>query len=250
MKKTILATAIALTSVTGFAAAEEAASPLSFNAAVVTDYRYRGLAQTRFDPAIQVGADYGHDSGLYAGTWVTNVSWIKDGVHAAGQLGKGDVEWDLYAGYSTEIGAGFSMDIGGLYYYYPGNNNDVVGKNANTFEVYAGLGYGPVSLKYSHATTNLFGAANSKNSGYVDLSGEFDIGANVSIGAHVGYQLVKNGTNYVDWKLGVSRTFDALNGLAIGLDYVGTNVKKGTLLTPDGKNMGRDGVVVSLSKSF
>ena len=71
---------------------------LTGNAAVVSDYRYRGLSQTRFDPALQLGADLGLPNGLYAGVWATNIKWIKD----AGPGGKGSMEIDLYGGYKTE----------------------------------------------------------------------------------------------------------------------------------------------------
>src|ERR1700757_1245618 len=42
---------------------------VSFNAAVASDYRYRGISQTRLKPALQGGADYTHNpTGFYAGT--------------------------------------------------------------------------------------------------------------------------------------------------------------------------------------
>ncbi|WP_240162419.1 TorF family putative porin [Glaciimonas sp. PAMC28666] len=37
------------------------------------------------------------------------------------------------------------------------------------------IGYGPAYLKYFQAVTNLFGFANSKNSGYVDLGANIDV---------------------------------------------------------------------------
>ena len=51
---------------------------LSFNAGVVSDYRYRGISQTRLKPAVQVGADFAHKSGFYLGTWASSIKWIKD----------------------------------------------------------------------------------------------------------------------------------------------------------------------------
>ncbi|HEY4074016.1 MAG TPA: TorF family putative porin, partial [Herbaspirillum sp.] len=101
MKKIILATAIALTLTGNLAYADEAAAPvpdnaLSFNIGAVNDYRFRGISQTRFDPAVQGGADYVYNPlGLYAGTWLSNIKWIKDTVGAGG---KGNVEWDIYGG--------------------------------------------------------------------------------------------------------------------------------------------------------
>ena len=59
---------------------------VTFNAAVVNDYRYRGYSQSRLDPALQGGADYTHNpTGFYAGTWLSTIKWTKD----AG--GSGDV---------------------------------------------------------------------------------------------------------------------------------------------------------------
>ena len=75
------------------------------NAAVVSDYRYRGISQTRFKPALQVGADLAHSSGAYAGAWATNIKWIKDfGVD-------GGLEVDLYGGYKTELAKDFTVDV-------------------------------------------------------------------------------------------------------------------------------------------
>jgi len=85
---------------------------LTGNAAVVSDYRYRGITQTRFDPALQVGADLGLPNGLYAGVWATNIKWIKD----AG--GKGSSEIDLYGGYKTELSKDLLLDVGVLRYQY------------------------------------------------------------------------------------------------------------------------------------
>ncbi len=72
----------------------------SFNAALVSDYRYRGISQTRLQPALQAGADFTHNpSGLYAGAWASTITWTKD----AG--GGGDVEFDLYGGRRGTLGA-------------------------------------------------------------------------------------------------------------------------------------------------
>src|ERR1700704_6537261 len=102
MKKLILATAVAITCMSSLAQADEPAAPvpdnaLSFNIGAVNDYRFRGISQTRFDPAIQGGADYVYNPlGLYAGTWLSNIKWIKDTVNSAnnGTSGKGSLEWD------------------------------------------------------------------------------------------------------------------------------------------------------------
>ncbi len=261
MRKLIITTAVVATCVTSFARAEDAVpdNQLSFNAAIVNDYRYRGLTQTRFDPALQVGADYVHNpTGLYVGTWLTNIKWIKDGIDMQdGGHGKGNIEWDIYAGKRGDIGGGFTYDVGGLYYYYPGNNYADYFKNANTFEVYGQIGYGPAYFKYSKSLTNLFGAVNSKYSTYYDLGASIDTGFyGLMVGLHVGHQDVKGNpgeSSYTDWKVGVSKTFDQLAGVTLGIAYVGTDMTDGWATTPESdglKNVGKKGVVVSLSKTF
>ena len=39
--------------------------PLTANVTLVNDYRYRGISQSNFQPAIQGGFDYAHESGFY-----------------------------------------------------------------------------------------------------------------------------------------------------------------------------------------
>src|SRR6478735_5960052 len=86
---------------------------LSFNAAVTSDYRYRGISQTRLKPALQGGIDYVNDpGGLYAGVWASTIKWTKD----AG--GGGQVELDLYAGKRGELVKDISYDVGVLSYVY------------------------------------------------------------------------------------------------------------------------------------
>jgi len=257
MKKLILAAAIAASFATGFAHAEDAKpdNEVSYNIGAVNDYRFRGISQTRFDPAVQGGADYTNNpTGLYAGTWLSNIKWIKDAVDSAntGTGGKGPIEWDLYAGKRGDLPGGFTYDVGGLYYYYPTNNYSLIGRNANTFELYGQLGYGPAYFKYSHAMTNLFGTVNSKNSAYYDAGANFDVGAGVTLGLHVGHQTVENFSfaSYTDWKAGVTKTFDQIGGVTLGLAFVGTNAKDGAYVSPSGKNLGRNGVVFSLAKTF
>ncbi|NHZ84207.1 hypothetical protein F2P44_33950, partial [Massilia sp. CCM 8695] len=101
---------------------------ISFNAAVVSDYRYRGISQTRLKPALQGGADYTNNpTGFYAGTWLSTIKWTKD----AG--GDGSVEWDIYGGKRGEIVKDVSYDLGVLSYVYPSNALPV---SANTTEIY------------------------------------------------------------------------------------------------------------------
>ncbi|NQW70979.1 MAG: hypothetical protein HQ457_11410, partial [Betaproteobacteria bacterium] len=51
-------------------------SPITANVTVINDYRYRGISQSNFKPAIQGGFDYAHESGFYIGNWNSSISWI------------------------------------------------------------------------------------------------------------------------------------------------------------------------------
>ena len=212
---------------------------VSYNATVTSEYRYRGLSQTRFQPALQGGADYTHTpSGFYAGTWLSTIKWTKD------LGGDGDVEVDLYAGKRGDLGGGVSYDVGGLYYWYPSNDLE---PNANTFELYGQLGFGPAYVKYSHATTNLFGTTDSKQSGYLDLGANLDVTNGFVLNLHVGRQRVKNNSSlsYTDYKAGLTKD---LGFASVSLAWVKANTE--AYVSPSGRNLGKSAAVVSVSKTF
>ncbi len=77
---------------------------VSANIGVASNYIWRGVTQTNNQAAVSGGIDYEHDSGFYAGTWVSNASWTA----TASQ------EQDIYAGFGLTAG-GVDIDLGGLY---------------------------------------------------------------------------------------------------------------------------------------
>lgn len=237
--KTILAALAATLALSALPVhAQEAADPLSFNASLTSDYRYRGISQTRLKPAVQGGVDYAHASGFYVGAWGSSIKWIKDGG------GDSNVEIDVYGGYKTEITPGVMLDVGVLTYNYPSNKLAV---SANTTELYGAVSYGPVTAKYSHSTTNLFGFADSKGSGYFDLSATFDLGDGYTLTPHIGYQKVKNNSDftYTDYSLTVNKDF---GGFLFGVAVVDTDTK--AYVGPGAKDLGKASLVLSVKKSF
>jgi uncharacterized protein (TIGR02001 family) len=231
----------------GAACAEEAASPLTWNLGAISDYRYRGISQTRLHPAVQGGADWtGADSGLYAGTWLSSISWARD----AG--GGGHVEMDVYGGKRGELGAGYTYDVGVLGYIYPGNGlGGVPGfVNGNTGELYAQVGKGPYYVKYSNALTNLFGFVDSRYSSYLDVGANLDAGNGFTIVLHGGRQHVQHSANasYTDWKLGVSKAWGAVTGTVA---LVATNAQAAAYTSArNGKFLGKNGVTVQVVRTF
>ena len=221
--------------------AEEAVPEHAFtgNVALTSDYRYRGISQSRLGAALQGGADYSHSpTGLYAGVWGSTIKWVDD----AG--GDANVEIDLYGGKKGEIAPGISYDVGGLYYYYPSNGLTV---SANTFEVYGQVGYGPGYIKYSHSVTNLFGFDDSKGSGYLDIGANIDIATGLQLNLHAGHQRVAhNGEfSYSDYKIGLTKDL-GFASVSLALIKAQTDL----YVSPQNKNLGKSGAVLSLSKTF
>jgi uncharacterized protein (TIGR02001 family) len=255
MKKSLIALAL----VGAFAApafAEEAAAPASEhtitgNLGLFSSYRFRGIDQTFGKPALQGGFDYSHSSGFYVGNWNSNVS------QTAG-FPDGNLEMDFYAGYKTTFGD-FGLDVGGLYYYYPGSRGQTLGLNRGTVdngEFYVAGSWQFLTLKYSYAVTDYFALPDSDGSSYLDLSANYDLGNGWGINGHVGHLWLKNYStgDYTDWKLGVTKD---VGGFVFGLSYVDTNADKGfytssALMHSGGetKNLGRGTAVLSVSKTF
>jgi len=251
MKKTLLALPVALAACFASTAQAEptdlgAGFSLSGNAAIVSDYRFRGYSQTDFRPAAQLGFDLNHSSGFYLGNWNSSVSWLNDGNSDV----SAPVEMDFYGGYKGNLAPDVPFDLGVLQYYYPGDYPSGY-TSPDTTELYAGVGYGPVMFKYSVAMTNLFGFADSKYSQYFDLSGNFDTGFwGLTVNAHVGRQTVRNLTDgaYTDWKLGLTKDFG--QGLAISVAYIDTNADRAVYTNSRGRYMGRATGLLSLTKTF
>jgi uncharacterized protein (TIGR02001 family) len=244
--------ALAVTSLTSVAQAQTTPAPaaapestMAYNVGVVSDYRYRGISQSRLNPAVQGGFDYNDKSGFYVGAWGSTIKWIKDAGASAGA-----VELDLYGGYKGTAGA-VSYDVGYLRYQYVSNKYSTVsGVNANTDEVYGAVTMGAYTAKYSHAFSNLFGNPDSKNSYYLDLSATYDLGDGYSLVPHLGYQKIANtpdGT-YTDYALTLSK--DLGKGLSASGALIGTDAKKSFYYTPANKATGGTGLVVGLKYTF
>ncbi|MBU4611190.1 hypothetical protein IMZ29_11795 [Achromobacter sp. GG226] len=245
MRKALLAAAVLSTlgSSAAFAQASTAASTsphtFSANVGLVSDYRFRGFTQTNLRPAIQGGFDYEHASGFYLGNWNSNV--------ADELFPGGNIEMDFYGGYKHQFGD-VGLDVGVLHYYYPGSEAAKGGTIKNT-ELYAGLSYGPFSLKYSHGVSDFFGVPDSKNNFYVDAGLAVPLNDGWGINAHVGYQRLKNDpaiSGYVDYSLGVTKE---LAGWELGAKVVATN-QKDWYQTSKGRDAGRTGVVFSVARAF
>ena len=271
-KTAISAAAVALLtglSTVAFAADEPAAevevSPITANVTVTNDYRYRGITQSNYQPAVQGGFDYAHESGFYIGNWNSSINWIAN----ANPTVTAPIEMDFYGGFKKElIGEGFASDFGVLQYYYPAKGSYTANLNPNTTEIYAAQNFtfGPITgfAKVSYALTTLFGTTNSAGSTYPDLTVNYDTGFwGLTANGHIGYQYVAGQPNtsnmgqsqknisYTDWKLGMTKDFGG--GLSAQASYISTNANPTFYSTTTNGSTtwaGRGGANISLTKTF
>lgn len=142
------------------------------NIGVSTNYVFRGVSLTGNSAQVSGGLDYSHSSGLYAGTWISNISSA--------------YEWDLYGGYSGEY-QGVGYDVGYLYYKYPALHD------ADYGEVYGSLSYKwftagvaytvNTQVKRSPLTQDLFVPGDV----YFYGKASYDLGNDWSVGGTIGY---------------------------------------------------------------
>jgi uncharacterized protein (TIGR02001 family) len=235
---------------------------LAYNIGAVNDYRFRGITQTNYGPAVQGGVDFAHKSGFYAGVWASNVKWVKD-VNGAS---KGDYEVDLYGGYKGEIKPGLSYDVGVITYQYPGNDSGSAGtpgagaySNASTNEFYGALTYSLFTVKYNQSSGDFLGNLNSNGSRYWDFSANFDLGNGYTLTPHVGKQtipnqsagtMVGNAGDYTDYALTVAK--DMGNGFVVSAAAIATDAKQEFYFNGNGdqKLIGKSGMVVGVKYNF
>ncbi|MGK6322936.1 TorF family putative porin [Sphingomonas sp. DT-51] len=277
-----LATALLAAGLAIPAAAQDTAPPkpvtVSGSVGLVSDYRFRGVSQSDRNLAVQGGLTIAHESGLYIGTWGSNLAgW--------GTFGGANMELDLIAGYKFPIGGG-TLDVGATWYMYPSgfDNTDFIepyAKLSGTLgpaSLTAGVAYAPKQealgswyLNGTSAANGVYDRPGDKNDNlYVwgDAAAAIP-NTGLTAKAHIGYSKGNDGLGpfatsvaptgeYADWMLGVDYAVPT-TPLTLGVAYVDTNISKreSAYLQPS-FSRGQDGtgtiagstVVVSLTAAF
>lgn len=243
------------------------------NVGFTSDYVFNGISQSFRSPALQGGFDYVRTSGLYLGTWASNVS--------GNQYTNASLEWDIYGGYNGKVSDDLGYNVGFMHVYYPDGKASST-KKWDTTEIIAGATWKGVNVKYTRTLTDWYGintsgfapamwapgdtqasgatgastadsAGGSKGSGYLEANYTLAIAEGSSITFHAGHQKISNFSklSYTDYKLAVNKTYAGFN---IGLAYTTTNATDNNLYhvmaNGDDKKLGGGIVALSAGRSF
>lgn len=182
-------------------AADEESSILSWNAALTSDYVFRGVSQTDEEPALQLGADLNFESGFYAGAWVSNVDFGAGGP---------DIEIDTYLGWNADISDDWNFDIQVNRYNYIGEDDGYGAIDYN--ELITTVTWAEtISLTYGF-TNDVY--ALGERGQYFGLGGSWDVGHDIGLDVGVGMSTFDDATgfdNYRDWSISLNRDFGPVN---------------------------------------
>lgn len=196
-------------------AADPAPTPdwtVTGNAALVSDYLFRGISQTQHRPTWQVTIEGAHSSGLYLGSFGSGVS------NAAYSNGSGS-EIDLYGGWRRDFGAIGALDLGVVTYWYPGAQ--YVGADGarirfHTQEFKAGWNWGAFNVTgWVSPTRTWFGFAydpitgerrSTRGSSYLELNWNPALAEGLTLNLHAGTQHFRgvDAYDFVDAKVGLT----------------------------------------------
>ena len=236
--KIILTSVILIQPILGYA--QDSAHTFSGNVTLASDYLYRGQSQTENSIAIQGGIDYGHELGLYLGTWASNITFTDD-----------SAEVDFYGGYEGELGDfGYSLNV--IYYWYPGTTRTDAGEDFMEFGPGLSYTFGGdfeptigVGLFY---TDNF--SFNTDESYYVYGDLGIALPNDFSLGFHVGKQYIKDnvawGTpDWLEYNVSLSTSF---MGIDLGVTYSDTDLSEAECF--GGGNICDSTVVISIGSSW
>ncbi|WP_304640064.1 TorF family putative porin [Pseudomonas sp.] len=231
MKK--IAAAVATASTLGFAGlaqAEAFATPIgeldvSMTATIASQYIWRGQSQTDGRGAVQASLDIGHESGLYAGIWGSNVD--------AEDFEGASVEIDYYVGFAGEITDNFSYDLSWAAYEFPKGFETV-------YEVLGSVGFYGATLgaKYAYEPSSSL---------YLHAGYGFEFDNGIGLGLHYGVTDPRRSDDkYADWAVTVGKT---VLGLDLALMYSDTDIGSSDCGYVSSRSCGSNWTV-SASKTF
>ena len=203
---------------------------------IATDYNFRGVSQSNRDPSAGAYAE-GQDNSAY-GQWYLGLAGYS--INWTANFGFSDpaAEIDFYGGWRHEWGKA-SVDIGAIYYYYPGEQ---FGIDSDFWEIYWKGGYAVtdkanvgLNLFYTPDLLNYgqFGGGNVRGI-YGSVAADYTFWEqgdwSAAISGELGHWWIKNNTtvfvldpDYTYWNAGISWTYKAVT---LDLTYHGTDMSR------------------------
>ncbi|MEG8038912.1 TorF family putative porin [Sphingomonas sp. LR60] len=256
---------------------DQPAVAVSGSATIASDYRFRGVSQSDRNMAVQGGITIAHESGVYVGTWASNLAgW--------GTFGGANMELDLIAGYKAKLNDAATLDVGLTWYMYPGGAAKTdfaepyvkLSGTTGPATLTAGAAYAPkqqaIGKWYAtgaDATAGTYTSPGSKDDNlYLWGDGAVAVaGTPVTAKAHIGHSWGQDGLGpnatavsptgaYWDWSVGADVTFDKLT---LNVSYVDTDItRRASRYLQPSFSEGQDGtgsiaggtVVASLTAAF
>ena len=212
---------------------------ISGNAAITSEYRFRGVDLSGGNIAIQGGIDVGHESGIYVGTWGSSLD--------EDTVGYGHTELDLYGGWSGDLTEGLGFDVGVIAYMYP----DAGPGDFDYIEFYSSISpsVGPVDLTIGVAYAPEQDSLGGSDNFY--LYGDVGFGipdTPLSVSGHLGYTdgflTYTPDSKALDWSIGVDLAIGDV--ASVSAAYVGAEGD----YAPGAYEFTDDAFVLTLAASF
>lgn len=172
------------------------AATLAGNAALTSDYVWRGTTQTQGDFATQAGLKASAANGLYVSAWGSNVEFAPE-THASSEL-------DLVAGWSGALAQDWALDANLTHYRYPSSAVDLDWTELGATltwksNVWAQLGWSSDALATHHTGT------------YAQLGARMPLGEAFRLEGAVGHYWLDDayGQRYSHMQLGGVWAFNA-----------------------------------------
>lgn len=202
MKIKLLATATLLSALSPLASAE-----VSVTGTVTSDYVFRGVSQMDSSPAAQIGLDYEHESGFFAGAWASNVDFGDDA----------NAEIDFFAGYFGEINDTFSYDLSYTYYTYTGYSS---ADDSNYGELIVNAYVDAFTFTLGH-TSDFVNSGDAAQ--YIGAAYDFELPYEVALTLQTGYSFgdAYEDYEYIDYSATVAKNF---SGFDISAAVINTDI--------------------------
>jgi uncharacterized protein (TIGR02001 family) len=210
---------------------------VSFTAAAVTDYVFRGISQTSEDGTFQASVDVTYGI-AYFGIWGSGIDFGPTSTEADSNGQPADIEIDFYAGVKPTWNS-VTFDIGGLYYYYPGATDRFVETDYFEFKlgasgtIYDGLTAG-LTLYYSPDYSGETGEAFTVE-GTVSKTLPKIMHLDLTLSGTLGYTDVEDLGDYTYWNIGLSKTWSKFT---LDVRYWDTDIDKNTVANPSRNGFG------------